>query len=733
MTSTFLELIRAGYELIPLTSRNTPYKSWLTDPPLSESEAGVLKHVGIRLRATDLIIDVDMHPGKANGEESAARLMIQLGEGLVLSSYPTVLTPSGGRHVLMTKPADLEAEIHLPDFKGIDFLSVGHYIVAVGSDYKLPGHPRYEWDLASPDLPTRQAPDELLAMLRVKERVSYEGEPEWTPEMLSEYLSKLDPEVVAGTNAGWLQIASACHEVTRGAGEEEFIAWSLRDPLYADSAEINRARWRSFTAGKPGAAGAGTLRSIALRNGISQLPAGRAASADFEGVEEESPSPPSDDEPEQLGPLEKLTKDYKVVAEGGKVYVMTAQRSDEHGHDQWEWYAPEQFLKLTKSVLKLGEVAVEAGDKVRFVPAGQHWLDTHRKKKTFVGTALEPGQGERTRDGRLNLWRGFAVEAKEGDWSLLRNHIHEVLSDRDAESSEYILRWLARCVQRPDEPGEVALVMQGGMGVGKGILGSALARLFGPHGAEIRSREHLTGRFNYHLRDKCVLFADEAVWSGNKEAESVLKGMITEKNLAYERKGADIVWGRNRLHIIMASNEEWVAPVAWDDRRYAIFRTRQAKRDRAYFDKMFKQLESGGYGAMLWDLQRMDLSSFHVLDDRPNTVALREQKRQSMSSVERWILSIMETGELEEMAFDRAGSQYIFKHDLQASYVSYLSSEGVKGDGYVGISERLGRTLVKMFPGTTSTRISNDDGEQKRAYAFPNLHDDVLSAIKNAG
>jgi hypothetical protein len=61
-------------------------------------------------------------------------------------------------------------------------------------------------------------------------------------------------------------------------------------------------------------------------------------------------------------------------------------------------------------------------------------------------------------------------------------------------------------------------------------------RLFGQHGLRIQSREHLTGRFNPHLRDCCLLFADEAYWPGDKTAEGILKGLITEPDIPIEAK-----------------------------------------------------------------------------------------------------------------------------------------------------------------------------------------------------
>ena len=55
----------------------------------------------------------------------------------------------------------------------------------------------------------------------------------------------------------------------------------------------------------------------------------------------------------------------------------------------------------------------------------------------------------------------------------------------------------------------------------------------------ISSVDHLAGRFNAHLRDACLLFADEAYWPGDRSDEGTLKRLITEPTLFIEAKGRD--------------------------------------------------------------------------------------------------------------------------------------------------------------------------------------------------
>src|SRR5262249_22427320 len=72
----------------------------------------------------------------------------------------------------------------------------------------------------------------------------------------------------------------------------------------------------------------------------------------------------------------------------------------------------------------------------RFVELGQWWL-THPERQQYFGLVFEPG-GEPIIDGKLNLWTGWGVEPKRGDWSLMREHIFEVLAARDEAVDTYI-------------------------------------------------------------------------------------------------------------------------------------------------------------------------------------------------------------------------------------------------------------------------------------------------------
>lgn len=275
-------------------------------------------------------------------------------------------------------------------------------------------------------------------------------------------------------------------------------------------------------------------------------------------------------------------------------------------------------------------IAIGAGPhgQPRIAPAAEIWL-RHARRRTFLGGLVFDPSGGAAPDA-FNLWQGFAVEPAPGSWHLLREHVRHVVCGGDGELFEYLLSWTATIVQRPASRGEVALVLKGGEGTGKGIFLRAIKHLLGQHGFAVNNAKHLIGNFNLHLRDCVFLFADEAFFAGDKQHIGTLKSLVTEPYLTIEGKGQDIVQTPNYLHIAMASNEEWVVPAALDARRFFVLNVSDERvGDFQYFTDIDNQMSHGGYEAMLFELLHRDIGKFNVRNF-PNTDALGEQKKLSL-------------------------------------------------------------------------------------------------------
>jgi len=271
---------------------------------------------------------------------------------------------------------------------------------------------------------------------------------------------------------------------------------------------------------------------------------------------------------------------------------------------------------------------------------------------------------------------------------------------------DYVLDWSAYMVQHPDRPAEVALVFRGQKGTGKGTYFRALGDLAGRHGMHISSQHHFTNHFNAHLRDTIFLFADEAMWAGDKRAEGVLKALITEPTIVVEGKGKDVVVARNHLHIGMASNEDWVFPASMDDeRRLAISDVSPKFRgDKAFFEALNRQMREGGLQAMLFDLKTRDISDFHPRKGVPQTKALANQKLQSLDSWDSWWYEALCTGrpalDREPLVGDWATDRSVVwaVDDLREGLEAHLRKVGDRHWGRRSMDTMMGLRLQKRMP-----------------------------------
>jgi len=640
-TAQMRPLAEADYELIPLHHRSKApqHKNWTKRVYNSD---GVVKNaerdgnnVGVRLRASDLVIDYDPRNDPRGGDEPNAFSDFVLWTGMDPTDWPTVKTGGGGLHLYLSKPDDLPILDSAKGFPGIEFKTLGRQVVAPGSVH--PNGEQYAW-LSDPEhlwlsIPTASEAKALLDTIRRPQAASAQltGCGEYTPEELARMLDALNPEDFRDHDK-WLKLMQACHHGTAGSGRTEFVEWSTRDPEYADHGNLIGVRWDSLHADANGARVTyKTLLQILYDARRSDVIPRTPPEDDFEDDAPPVPGSTADSAAEARRPrnpvdvlVDEMNGMHCAVLHAGKFQVFMREHDDAFRRDVWVPYSQEAFGQFYEDE----RVPMPDMPSSRFPSKADVWRKSPRRRKHH-GIVLDP-QGLPENAGKLNLWQGWAVEPRQGDWSLMRELIDLVLSDGDPVRSEYVHRWIAHMFQRPWVSPEAAIVFRGKEGTGKGTLARALMRIAGAHGLTVSSSQQFAGRFNAHLRDVIFLFADEAVAPTDKEGGSVLKQLVTEPVISYEGKGRDIVPGRNMVHIMMASNERWVVPAGPEARRYLVSDVSDERRnDRAFFGRLGAQMENGGYEAMLHDMLTMDLNDWSPANP-PSTAALGEQKVMSL-------------------------------------------------------------------------------------------------------
>lgn len=230
-------------------------------------------NVGVRLQATDLVVDYD--PRNSEGRGVAVLVDLELAYGVRLDRCPRVNTGSGGAHYYLRLPEGVRVRNGLPEFPGVEFKSGGRQVVAAGSVH--PCGRRYEWDDFAPGLGAiPMTPPELVAAIR-KSDLQPAGQAEGRLEErhVLHCLRQLDPEKYKEHDR-WLELMMAVHYASGGDPEvrEAFAAWSTSDPEYAGHEPIIRTRWDSLRADVDGpAVGVGTLfKHVADAGGSPHLP-----------------------------------------------------------------------------------------------------------------------------------------------------------------------------------------------------------------------------------------------------------------------------------------------------------------------------------------------------------------------------------------------------------------------------------------------------------------------------
>jgi hypothetical protein len=341
------------------------------------------------------------------------------------------------------------------------------------------------------------------------------------------------------------------------------------------------------------------------------------------GVSSEDENSPEEHQRKMLKKYNEKHAVVKSVAGKCRVVLFTYDSQLDRSVITLQSFEDFKNAHLNKKVL----LEIDEHGKYKFAKVGKWWLE-HPRRREYETMGLYPKDCPKN---VLNLWQGYGVEAIEGDCKLIFKHIFEVICDSNEEYYEYVIKWLVFAVQYPEKPAEVAIVLKGGKGTGKGIFANAICKIFGKHSLQISNPMHLVGNFNAHLEDTILLFADEAYWPDDKKYEGNLKRIITEPTLTIERKGIDATEVPNMLHMIMASNSDKIVPASIDERRFAVFEVSgKYQQNKDYFKALVSEINNGGLEALLFYLRGYNLDDWHPRNNVPKSAVLNEQRINSL-------------------------------------------------------------------------------------------------------
>ena len=190
--------------------------------------------------------------------------------------------------------------------------------------------------------------------------------------------------------------------------------------------------------------------------------------------------------------IDRMNKEYAMATAGsGVVYVFFGRNAA--GVEVLEFRSKNGLQQQFANVIIDGTIKNP-------VTAFDHWCANPARRTYPGGVVFKPapyGQTPEVMPGQLNLWRGFAIEPKAGDWSLYCEHIRTVICGGNEAEFTWLMDWLAHRVQFPHQkPGSALVLRSEDKGTGKSTLKKCMAKIFGRHAVSISNKEQVVGKFN---------------------------------------------------------------------------------------------------------------------------------------------------------------------------------------------------------------------------------------------
>tara|TARA_R110000824_G_scaffold178870_3_gene358830 strand:- start:418 stop:2622 length:2205 start_codon:yes stop_codon:yes gene_type:complete len=694
-----LALVALGYDIFPLRvgSKLPLNAGWQEEaaPDAGPWANGEDYNIGIATGRQFVAIDIDVKDGKP-GEKTWAALCKKLG---IVESKVQQETPTSGRHVLYA--ADAAHPIGNSVEKlgpGVDVRGVGGYIVGAGSvvDGK-------EYTMTGGKLGLPAMPDVLASLCgRARERDAERDIP----------MADLDTELNIARARKMLVGAETSVQGAGGDDQAFRTAARVRDEGISEAICVEIMMEDDGWNERCSPPWSLVELETKVRNAYNH--AKKRIGVDT--PEAQFADEPDSDEPEvrPLTPMEEFNSRYALLHTSPS-HVIMEEYKDKHGKHLYRTFLPASFHQFN-----IDKFYFDEDGKKRFY--SKEWLMWPGQRK-FLGFTFQPKVHGHV-DGMYNIWRGFDYAPVHGmtkkeaiaGCDLFLRHVRDVVCQGRQQDYNWIMNHFAHLIQYPEKKPETAIVIVGKKGTGKSMIFSVMGALMKQHYFVSAQLRHLLDKFNVHMAPLLIFQFEEAFWAGNKQAEGVLKHLITGKTLAVEPKGIDPYTIDSYMRNYMTSNESWAVPASVDERRFAVFECSSARKDDdAYFLKIFKQLDAGGYEALMTylSLRVVDKALVHRA---PKTAALAGQKIASLDIDGRWLHGCLTEGTIPGLGGDVAdGDNWAARHLCTDVYEQYLMFGKTQGHRYPLSADAFG-TKIKDMLGASVTRKRVQKGVSRNYY-----------------
>ena len=227
----------------------------------------------------------------------------------------------------------------------------------------------------------------------------------------------------------------------------------------------------------------------------------------------------------------------------------------------------------------------------------------------------------------FNMFRGFAIEPKEGDIRSVIKLLH-IIANHDEKVIDYLTKYFAYIFQTCKKTGVVIVVQSNEQGVGKDTFFNFIGSILGSnHFFNTDSpQNNVFHNFNSGTETALLVKFEEAVF--NPSTISSFKSKINCPTEKYVKKGKEAITLADHRNFVITTNNEQVVAVEPSDRRFLLLNPSAEKKDDTDFwneihsDFAKPETKSAFYHYLL----NVDISNFNPEKDRVETDYYREAK-----------------------------------------------------------------------------------------------------------
>ena len=337
--------------------------------------------------------------------------------------------------------------------------------------------------------------------------------------------------------------------------------------------------------------------------------------------------------------------------------------------------------KIGVAVSYLHENDIDIVDGTAYWPLEKEIINLDYKTylNTFKPVVHEPLTNNELEDFSLN------------DIKHWRDHIKNVLCNREEKTFNYLEDTIAHDLQLPHENRTFAWVFSSKQGVGKSVFFRLITQLHGYNNVAWVTTDNLVDKYRSFMKHCHVIVCNEIDISGTGKSAKLdkLKELITEDIHPIEQKYVDTVNHRGHYRLYASSNKVIPLSVDPNDRRISFVNINTSREDllrerENYFETLWTQLNDYNFVRKFYHYYK----NVHKISKafNKNEPIVTESKRELMN-----VSKPQHFKDLDDLFLDKSGP---FMYDLVSTrdIIEHLraldNQEGVKRPIYSRIDER---------------------------------------------